>query len=63
MALKTSRISVLRGGPPGQSAGISGSNTAHWVSVRSVGYGWRVMFHETQFTPFGTDSKTCDSRR
>jgi hypothetical protein len=36
--------------------GISGSNAAHWPSVRSVGYRWRFMFHYVQLTPFETDS-------
>src|SRR3954469_11629569 len=56
MALRTSRIWVLRGRPPVRGAGISGSRTAHWTSVRSVGYRWRFIFHYTEFTPFGTDS-------
>src|SRR5271166_6245704 len=56
MALRTSRMSVLRGRPPGRGAGISGSSMAHWASVMSVGYRWRFMFHYTQLTPFGTDS-------
>src|SRR5689334_12608737 len=56
MALTTSRISVLRGRPPGRGAGISGFKTAHWASVISVGYGERLIFHYRQPTPFGTDS-------
>src|SRR5262249_50738207 len=61
MALRTSRRSVLRGRPPGRGAGISGSNTAQWVSVMSVGYGGRFIFHYTQLTPFGTDSESLET--
>ena len=31
------RMSVLRGRPPGDAAGISGSSRAHSASVRSLG--------------------------
>src|SRR2546427_11751270 len=37
MALTTSRMSVVRGRPPGLTAGMSGSSMVHAVSVRSVG--------------------------
>ena len=33
----TSRMSVVRGRPPAFAAGMSGSRTVHWVSVKSVG--------------------------
>ena len=43
MALTTSRMSVLRGRPPGLAGGISGTIRFHCESVTSVGYRFRAF--------------------
>jgi hypothetical protein len=43
MALSTSRMSVVRGCPPGLAGGISGSRIAHSRSLRSLGYSLRCI--------------------
>ena len=45
MPLTTSRMSAVRGLPPGLPAGIKGARTFHWASLRSLGYGLRFMTH------------------
>ena len=45
MPLTTSRMSAVRGLPPGLPAGIKGPRTFHWASLRSLGYGLRFMTH------------------
>src|SRR6266700_3969845 len=44
MALITSRISVVRGCPPGLAGGISGSRILHSLSVTSLGSLLRFIF-------------------
>src|SRR5579875_3283122 len=43
MALITSRISVVRGRPPGFPGGMSGSRITHSSSLMSLGYSRRLM--------------------
>ena len=43
MPLTTSRISTVRGRPPGLAGGSKGSRMSHSSSVRSLGYGLRVI--------------------
>ena len=43
MPLTTSRISTVRGLPPGLAAGSNGARTFHWASLRSLGYGFLFM--------------------
>ena len=43
LALTTSRRSTVRGLPPGLAGGSNGSKASHWSSVRSEGYGSRLM--------------------
>ena len=43
MPLSTSRMSTVRGRPPGLAAGSRGARTSHCSSVRSLGYRFRVM--------------------
>ena len=43
MPLTTSRISTVRGLPPGLAAGSIGARTFHWASLRSLGYGFLFM--------------------
>ena len=40
--LRTSRMSISRGRPPGLAGGIRGLMSFHWASVRSVRYGLRI---------------------
>lgn len=42
MAFIISRISTLRGRPPGLAGGINGSILCHCLSVKSLGYSFRV---------------------
>ena len=42
MPLTTSRISTVRGLPPGLAAGSNGARTFHWASLRSLGYRFPV---------------------
>jgi hypothetical protein len=44
MALITSRMSVVRGCPPGLAGGMSGSRVAHSLSLISLGYLLRCIF-------------------
>ena len=37
MPFMTSRMSTVRGRPPGLASGISGASSSHWTSVRSLG--------------------------
>ena len=43
MPLTTSRISTVRGRPPGLAGGSKGSRMSHSWSVRSLGYGLRLI--------------------
>jgi len=43
MALTISRRGYLAGRPPGRGGGTCGAMSRHWRSVRSVGYGVRVI--------------------
>ena len=45
MPLSTSRISVLRGLPPGLAGGINGSSICHSASLKSLGYGFLSITH------------------
>src|SRR6266702_748734 len=67
MALSTSRISVVRGCPPGLAGGMSGSRTAHSFSVRSTSVAESFHFSTSSifplflllyYTTFHTASKT-----
>ena len=55
MPLTTSRISTVRGRPPGLAGGSKGSRMSHSWSVRSLGYGLRlihqVLYHLRTIRP------------
>jgi hypothetical protein len=43
MPFITSRMSTVRGWPPGLALGSRGASSSHWASVRSLGYGFLFM--------------------
>lgn len=58
MALRTSRMSVVRGRPPGLAGGIKGASMVHSSSLKSVGYALRFIRQTYKFLPFQTPSQS-----